>query len=130
MSEPGSRPVPVDRKVTTRSLRVMKERGERITALTAYDHIMAELLDALVQARVRSLHDLDPAVLDGIVASVGARYTVRGTVEHFEPRVPVFDELLPAFDVELVDPSREVRLRDGLSVGPMSGEVMVRFVPR
>jgi len=39
------RPGPRDRKVTTRSLRQMKERGERITALTAYDHLMAELLD-------------------------------------------------------------------------------------
>jgi len=34
-----------DRKVTTKSLRLMKERGERIVALTAYDHLMAELLD-------------------------------------------------------------------------------------
>lgn len=36
---------PRARKVTTRSLRQMKERGERITALTAYDFLMAELLD-------------------------------------------------------------------------------------
>jgi len=34
-----------DRKVTTKSLLLMKERGERIVALTAYDHLMAELLD-------------------------------------------------------------------------------------
>lgn len=34
-----------DKKVTTKSLRLMKERGERITALTAYDYLMAELLD-------------------------------------------------------------------------------------
>jgi 3-methyl-2-oxobutanoate hydroxymethyltransferase len=34
-----------DRKVTTKSLRLMKERGERIVALTAYDYLMAELLD-------------------------------------------------------------------------------------
>jgi 3-methyl-2-oxobutanoate hydroxymethyltransferase len=34
-----------DRKVTTKSLRLMKQRGERIVALTAYDHLMAELLD-------------------------------------------------------------------------------------
>jgi 3-methyl-2-oxobutanoate hydroxymethyltransferase len=33
------------RKVTTKSLARMKERGERITALTAYDFLMAELLD-------------------------------------------------------------------------------------
>ena len=45
MSEPSARPAPVDRKVTTRSLRVMKEAGEPISALTAYDHLMAELLD-------------------------------------------------------------------------------------
>ncbi len=34
-----------DRKVTTQSLRRMKERGEPISALTAYDFLMAELLD-------------------------------------------------------------------------------------
>ena len=43
MSEPlGSRAS--ERKVTTHSLRRMKERGEPITALTAYDHLMAALL--------------------------------------------------------------------------------------
>jgi len=36
---------PSDRKVTTHFLRRMKERGERISALTAYDHLMAQLLD-------------------------------------------------------------------------------------
>ena len=34
-----------DRKVTTKSLARMKERGEPIAALTAYDHLMAALLD-------------------------------------------------------------------------------------
>src|SRR5206468_7807172 len=33
------------RKVTTKSLRRMKERGEVIAALTAYDHTMGALLD-------------------------------------------------------------------------------------
>ncbi len=33
-------------KVTTATLRAMKQRGERITALTAYDHLFAGLLDA------------------------------------------------------------------------------------
>jgi 3-methyl-2-oxobutanoate hydroxymethyltransferase len=33
------------RKVTTHSLRRMKEMGEPISALTAYDHLMASLLD-------------------------------------------------------------------------------------
>ncbi len=32
-------------KVTTATLRGMKGRGERITALTAYDHLLASLLD-------------------------------------------------------------------------------------
>ena len=40
-----SAPEKRDKKVTTKSLRLMKERGERITALTAYDYLMAELLD-------------------------------------------------------------------------------------
>ena len=37
---------PLQRKVTTNSLLLMKEAGERISALTAYDYVMAELLDA------------------------------------------------------------------------------------
>ena len=36
---------PIERKVTTRGLRRMKESGQRIAALTAYDHLMAGLLD-------------------------------------------------------------------------------------
>jgi len=44
MTEPTSSP-PSDRKVTTHSLRRMKQEGVPITALTAYDHLMAELLD-------------------------------------------------------------------------------------
>jgi 3-methyl-2-oxobutanoate hydroxymethyltransferase len=44
MSEP-TEPRSSDRKVTTHTLRRMKERGEPITALTAYDHLMAGLLD-------------------------------------------------------------------------------------
>ncbi|MFT7664453.1 MAG: 3-methyl-2-oxobutanoate hydroxymethyltransferase [Planctomycetota bacterium] len=36
---------PHPRKITTRSLSQMKEKGQRITALTAYDHTMAGLLD-------------------------------------------------------------------------------------
>ncbi|MFM7282005.1 MAG: 3-methyl-2-oxobutanoate hydroxymethyltransferase, partial [Planctomycetia bacterium] len=39
------RDVPERRKVTTQGLRRMKERGERISALTAYDQLMAELID-------------------------------------------------------------------------------------
>lgn len=40
-----SRQEATDRKVTTHFLRRMKEEGQRITALTAYDYLMAELLD-------------------------------------------------------------------------------------
>jgi len=36
---------PEDRKVTTKTLQRMKERGEKIAALTAYDFLTAELLD-------------------------------------------------------------------------------------
>jgi len=39
--EPGER-----RTVTTKSLQRMKERGETISALTAYDYTMAQLIDA------------------------------------------------------------------------------------
>lgn len=41
LGNPGSIPG----KVTTRSLVEMKERGERIACLTAYDYLMAEILD-------------------------------------------------------------------------------------
>ena len=44
MAEQNS-PEPHPRKITTRSLTQMKRAGERITALTAYDHTMAGLLD-------------------------------------------------------------------------------------
>ena len=33
------------RKVSTRVLKQMKDRGEKITALTAYDHPSARILD-------------------------------------------------------------------------------------
>ena len=36
---------PKPKKVTTNSLRRMKKRGDRVSALTAYDFLMAELLD-------------------------------------------------------------------------------------
>ena len=35
-----------DRKVTTRRLQEMKEGGQRIACLTAYDHLTAQILDA------------------------------------------------------------------------------------
>jgi 3-methyl-2-oxobutanoate hydroxymethyltransferase len=41
----GPKESPERRKVTTKSLLGMKQRGEQIAALTAYDHGMAELLD-------------------------------------------------------------------------------------
>jgi len=44
-SAPGPRESPERRKVTTKSLQDMKQRGERIAALTAYDQLMAELVD-------------------------------------------------------------------------------------
>jgi 3-methyl-2-oxobutanoate hydroxymethyltransferase len=41
----GPKDSPERRKVTTKSLEGMKQRGERIAALTAYDQLMAQLLD-------------------------------------------------------------------------------------
>jgi len=43
--EPGENRHQSKRKVTTKSLLRMKQRGEKIAALTAYDYLMAELLD-------------------------------------------------------------------------------------
>ncbi len=36
---------PERRKITTKSLQVMKSRGETISALTAYGYTMAQLID-------------------------------------------------------------------------------------
>lgn len=44
-SAAGPKDSPERRKVTTKSLEGMKKRGERIAALTAYDQLMAQLLD-------------------------------------------------------------------------------------
>ena len=38
-------PRPIPKKVTVRTLRLMKNRGQKITMLTAYDYTMARLLD-------------------------------------------------------------------------------------
>ena len=74
----------------------------------------AELLDALRRAKVRSLTDLDPDVLDDIVESVGARYTVHGTIERFEPEVPVFADVYPELEIWL-------RLDDAATGGNVAG---------
>jgi len=49
---------PERRKVTTKSLRRMKERKEVISALTAYDHTMARLLDQAGVERALVVGDL------------------------------------------------------------------------
>lgn len=68
-------PDPIERKVTTRGLRRMKESGERIAALTAYDQIMAELLDEA---------GIDVILVGDSVATVvqGLDTTVNVTMEH------------------------------------------------
>lgn len=68
-------PDPIERKVTTRGLRRMKEGGERIAALTAYDQIMAELLDEA---------GIDVILVGDSVATVvqGLDTTVNVTMEH------------------------------------------------
>ncbi|HVS08804.1 MAG TPA: 3-methyl-2-oxobutanoate hydroxymethyltransferase [Planctomycetota bacterium] len=65
------RPSPrAPRKVTTRSLRQMKEQGQVISALTAYDFLMAQLLD---QAGVDVILVGDSAgmVIQGLETTVG-----------------------------------------------------------
>ncbi len=73
-SEPKNRGA-VGGKVTTRSLRVMKERGEPIACLTAYDYLMAELLDEA---------GIDVILVGDSVAMVvqGNHTTVSVTMEH------------------------------------------------
>jgi 3-methyl-2-oxobutanoate hydroxymethyltransferase len=69
-----SKPEKRDRKVTTKSLRLMKQAGKRIVALTAYDYLMAELLD---QAGV----DLILAGDSAAMAVQGRHTTVSVTME-------------------------------------------------
>lgn len=63
------------RKVTTNSLRGMKERGQRSAALTAYDFTMAQLLD-LAGVDVLLVGDSVSTVLQGLDT------TVTVTLEH------------------------------------------------
>lgn len=75
MSSEPKNPGAVGGKVTTRSLRRMKERGEPIACLTAYDFLMAELLDAA---------GIDVILVGDSVAMVvqGNHTTVSVTMEH------------------------------------------------
>ncbi|MBJ20447.1 MAG: 3-methyl-2-oxobutanoate hydroxymethyltransferase [Deltaproteobacteria bacterium] len=68
-------PEPTDRKVTTRGLRQMKEAGQRIAALTAYDQVMAGLLDDA---------GVDVILVGDSVATVvqGLDTTVNVTMDH------------------------------------------------
>jgi 3-methyl-2-oxobutanoate hydroxymethyltransferase len=63
------------RKVTTNSLRTMKEQGQAIAALTAYDYTMAQLLDAA---------GVDVLLVGDSVSTVmqGLETTVTVTLEH------------------------------------------------
>jgi 3-methyl-2-oxobutanoate hydroxymethyltransferase len=72
MSAEGHLP---EKKVTTRSLLRMKESGTRITALTAYDYLMAQILDA---------SGVDVILVGDSVAMVvqGRETTVTVTMEH------------------------------------------------
>ena len=69
MSE-EKRPRAASRKVTTKSLRRMKERGERISALTAYDYVMAQLLDQ-AGVDVILVGDSVSTVVQGLDTTVG-----------------------------------------------------------
>ena len=69
-----AKPEKRDKKVTTKSLRLMKQAGKRIVALTAYDYLMAELLD---QAGV----DLILAGDSAAMAVQGRHTTVSVTME-------------------------------------------------
>ena len=68
-------PEATSRKVTTRGLRQMKESGQRIAALTAYDQVMAGLLDEA---------GVDVILVGDSVATVvqGLDTTVNVTMDH------------------------------------------------
>jgi 3-methyl-2-oxobutanoate hydroxymethyltransferase len=58
------------RKITTRSLRELKQRGEPIAALTAYDYLMAQLLDR-AGIDVILVGDSAGMVVQGVDTTVG-----------------------------------------------------------
>jgi len=66
---------PIERKVTTRGLRQMKDAGQQIAALTAYDQVMAGLLDEA---------GVDVILVGDSVATVvqGLDTTVNVTMDH------------------------------------------------
>jgi 3-methyl-2-oxobutanoate hydroxymethyltransferase len=68
-SDPG-RDARRKRKVTTRSLRELKQRGEPISALTAYDYVTASLLDA-AGVDVILVGDSAAMVVQGLDTTVG-----------------------------------------------------------
>jgi 3-methyl-2-oxobutanoate hydroxymethyltransferase len=68
-SDPG-RDARRKRKVTTRSLLELKQRGEPISALTAYDHVTASLLDA-AGVDVILVGDSAAMVVQGLDTTVG-----------------------------------------------------------
>jgi 3-methyl-2-oxobutanoate hydroxymethyltransferase len=68
-------------KITTRTLREMKAAGERIVALTAYDHLFASLLDA-AQVDVILVGDSVATVVQGYDTTVPV--TVDQMVYHSE----------------------------------------------
>lgn len=70
----GSPEIP-KKKITTRNLRVMKQSGVKITALTAYDYLMAQILD---QAGIDVILVGDSV---GMVVQ-GLETTVTVTMEH------------------------------------------------
>ena len=71
----SSQPPSSSRKVTTKRLQRMKDSGEKIAALTAYDYIMAQLLDAA---------GIDVILVGDSVSTVvqGLETTVTVTMEH------------------------------------------------
>ena len=60
------------RKITTKSLSEMKERGETIAALTAYDFLMAGLLDE-AGVDVILVGDSVSTVVQGLPTTVSTR---------------------------------------------------------
>lgn len=70
MPESHKQPKKTLRKITTRALRQMKDQGQIITALTAYDFLMAELLDR-AGVDVMLVGDSAGMVIQGLDTTVG-----------------------------------------------------------
>lgn len=121
--ESGPRP-PGQRKITTRALREMKAAGKRISALTAYDYLSAELIDE-AGVDVVLVGDSAAMVVQGLNTTVSV--TMEQMLYHAEVVSRAVDRALVVGDLPFM--SYQVRSDEALrNAGRMVKEAHVEAV--